>query len=710
MSNTLTYQGHSYNDNEIVSGTSAKTQSLNMRELSVDSASFTLRPILHLGFFTSEPLPFFTRDNKRFYTSEANPLAGGVVQNAPIKQYIDGSQVAVWLAKSIDRVDRDRYRLSCVSPLGLLMQKTHYGGIYNGSKTVSDVVAELMGDAAYFISPEFENIALYGWLPIAPARDNLMQVLFAVNAALTTDADGTLRIGNLSTTPSAVVGAGDIYASGATVEYQAPVTQVVLLEHNFVAGSETRKLFDGVTSDRQLIPFGQPMTNLQATGFTILDSDANYAVLSAGSGVLTGTPYIDTTREIVRPVAEADVPNEVRIEKATLVGTTASSDVADRLQEYYKHRSLIKVAVADKLPRGSIQIYDPYDGNVVGACVEASELAISAVEKTSISALVGFTPWQTIPFTDEHIILDTAWVAQHGNTYTFPADIQPDTNVQIIIIGGGQAGTNGGSGSSGGGSYKSGTIHPGETVNSPAGSGGSGGAAGAKGIGGNIWQGQLSVDPKDAFSFTVGAGGASNGALGVNSTFGTLSSVNGSTGGYFDPVTQTQYGADGVDGVAGANGGNGGSASGTNGSAGSAGGNVETYNGGSGGAGWGHRGLYSDMTEALGGGGGGGAAHGANGSGGGNASSTAGSNRGGNGGAGAAAALAAHCGDGGSGGNGGGGGGGGGAWAYHHDSTSPASAYSYAAAGGSGGAGSVGSAGADGCVILIFRKPAQNNE
>lgn len=694
MSNTLTYQGHTYNDNEIVSGTSAKTQSLNMRELSVDSASFTLRPILHLEFFTNEPFPFFTKDGKRFYTSEANPLAGGVVQNAPIKQYIDGSQVAVWLAKSIDRIDRDKYRLSCVSPLGLLMQKTHYGGIYSGSKTVSDVVAELMGDAAYFISPEFENIALYGWLPIAPARDNLMQVLFAVNAALTTDADGTLRIGNLSTTPSAVVGAGDIYASGATVEYQAPVTQVVLLEHNFVVGVETRKLFDGVTSDRQLIPFGQPMTNLQATGFTILDSNANYAIVSAGRGVLTGTPYIDTTREIVRSVAEADVPNEVRVEKATLVGITASSDVADRLQEYYRHRSLIKVAVADKLPRGSIRIYDPYDGNVVDACVEASELAISAVEKTSISALVGFSPWQTIPFQDIREVLTGS------GTWTVPGGV---TEVTAVLIGAGEDGAdgeNGGAGQSTELIITSAADTKGGTWTTRPGNGGAGGAGGQGGTGGKVFRVSVTVIPDETFTYSIGV---------QDSVFSVYSSANGAASetGYFDPITSTFFAKRGTDGNAGGAGGTGGQAGNDVAQSGHAGDPVGSYIGGNGAGG-----TYRNIPESSsaysggqytsrGGGGGGGAADSANG----------GDATGVNGGAGAngvAGIDGINYGDGGAGGNGGGGGGGGCGFynrhgAYKYGGQSPG--YWATGDGGAGGAGGSGGAGAPGCIILYYRKP-----
>ena len=95
MSNSVTYLGKTYNDDEIISGSIARKQSLNMAELSVDTAEVTLRPYINLDFFTHEPYPMFTRDRLRFETSEANPLAGSFEQNTPVVQRIDGSQVAI---------------------------------------------------------------------------------------------------------------------------------------------------------------------------------------------------------------------------------------------------------------------------------------------------------------------------------------------------------------------------------------------------------------------------------------------------------------------------------------------------------------------------------------------------------------------------------------------------------------------------------------
>lgn len=674
MTNTLTYRGSTFTDSEIISGSSSRAQSLDMRELTVDAAQFTLRVNSHFDFWTNEPYPFFTRDGYRFQTSETNPLADGVVQNAQIKQYINDVQIAVWLVKSIDRLGAEIYRISAVSPLGLLTQRTHYGGIYTGEPAAA-VIADLMGDTAYYIAPEFQNIALYGWLPIAAARDNLMQVLFAINAALATDSDGTLRIENISAAKSLFVGMGDIYASGASVEYLAPVTRVVVLEHQFVVGSESKKLFEGTTSQGQMITFGEPTSNLQADGFTIMESNANYAVVSGGSGTLTGTPYIDTTREVSRDVTSATTENEVRIEKATLVGITASADVAKRLQEYYKHRDSVKVSVANKLPRGVITVYDPYAGELVDACVDSAELNISAVEKTGISALIGFTPWQTVPFEDVQVV-----ITENG-TVTIPEDVE---NVTAVIIGGGSGGEKGEDGAS--------------ALNGSFSTGGIGGAGGIGGSGGKILYAQINTQEVKSFLAIIGKGG-SPGSVGLASSFGEYSSDSGesSPSGYYDPVKKELYAFQGENGIRGGDGGT------QNSNGGDVSYNEETYFGGFPGASV--RGRISGYAY---GGSGGGAAVGANGKNGTPGlteyNNGYGFNNAGSGGSGGNAINRQEVptipGCGGFGGHGGGGGGGSG-------SATGSATYTWSSGqGGNGGTGGSGGTGADGCIILYYRRPA----
>jgi hypothetical protein len=539
MENSVTYLGETYTDEEIISGSFSKHQSLSMSELSVDTMEITIRP--------------------------HNPFVGQFQQNTPLVQYVDGSQVAIWYLQSIERLGANVYKLNGFSSLGRLTQVTHYGGIYDGTQTVADVVDEIMGDLPYEISPEFENISIYGWLPIANARDNLQQVLFAVNAALQTNTQGVLQIKNLPATAQATITQSDIFQSGASVKYDTPVTKVVVVEHQYFVGSGTKELFNGTATGNQLISFDEPMSNLQASGLTIVSSGANYAIVS-GTGALTGTPYVHTMREIERAVTTtATVENIVRVDNATLVGITASSDVAHRLADYYACRNAINVAVAQAfIESGAVaSVFDPYDMVMRSACIDSVQVNLSNTPKSTISALVGYTPWQTVPFADEHELLT-------GNgTWTVPDGVN---HIIAILIGGGQGGREG---NQGGAPTKIGVknysenyspyIYRGEeTTHEPTtDNAGAGGLPGKPGAGGNILRVELTVTPGQTMTYKCGAGGAgarygssSAGTMGEATLLGLFSSANGASNpnGFFDPTSSVTYGSTGASGLAGGKG------------------------------------------------------------------------------------------------------------------------------------------------------------
>lgn len=713
MSNSIAYLGKTYTDAEIISGSFSKSESLNMAELPVDTVELTIRPIANLGFRTSENYPFITADGYEFETTEGNPLSTSFQQNTPIVQYRDGSQTAIWYLQSIDRIGADVYKLNGISSLGRLTQRTHYGGIYNGVQAQT-IIAEIMGDMPYYVDNVFKTVLVYGWLPIATARDNLQQLLFALNANVTTDANGTLRIENLPTATAATVAASDIFQSNANVKYNTPITEVVVLEHQYVAGSDTQQLFDGAATGNQTVTFNEPMSGLTASaGLTIVESGANYAVVS-GTGTLTGTPYIHMTREVSKAVSTADIDNIVRVENATLVGITASADVVNRLAAYYACRNVINVAVAAAFLNvgDTASVYDPFDQIMRSAVIEKCQVGLSATPKSTISALVGFVPWQQEAFDDVHVIITQSGI------YTFPNDIDEDTEVAAILIGGGQGGYNGENGEDGTGGMAFRSASNG-TYTVDAGAGGAGGAGGAKGIGGKILRISFSVDPSDSFPVTIGAGGAANGGIGGDTVFGNYSSATGASSetGYYDAVSQKQYGIYGTDGESGTSGGNGGSSQ----SDGQAGSSLASYNGGAGGIWGGSEYVYPSNPSYSkiyrGGGGGGGASASSNGEDGEDVIHRFESPRtavvekgsGGAGGNGSNGAAAINYGDGGSGGGGGGGGGGAGGTSYNGKyvvNTNKTFGYAYANAGGAGGAGGAGSAGKQGCVILIYRKPA----
>lgn len=676
MKNTLQYNGASYGDAQIKAAQAAMDTSLNERTLDVDTMTVIVQSQTSLAAFS---------------------------QNEPVYFLRGGSQYAQWYLKDVKRVSPDLWTLSMMSSLGRLSQMAHRGGIYNGV-VAGAVIDDICGAVPHLISNAFVNVRLYGYLPyVSPsgengartgnAKDNLLQVLFALNATVRDDTQGTLRIESLPTSVSSILGADRIYRDNAQVIYEPPITSVTVLEHQYISGGDLTTLFEGTTTSGQVIVFREPMSDLTATGFSIIASSANYAILSAGTGVLTGQKYIHTTREITRSVTAAAIPNQARIEDATLVSITNSGDVANRLVDFYAHRTTIECDATIEFEDAGdvVSIFDPYDKIQRDACIEKiSPLNISQTMKGRISAIVGLLPWQVEPFTDEREILTDS------GTWTAPADIAPDTEITVILIGGGEGGASG---------------HDGEDAtdgedNRRYGSGGLGGQGGAGGRGGNILRVSITVQPGEQIAYSVGIGGTgaragtngADGSYGDDTVFGSYSSADGSPSGqgYTDQITAETLATPGDPGAPGGRGDGPAEYSETvsignrHWFPGDKGSNVEGYVDGFAYGGWG-----------------GGAAAGAHGEDGGDGTTSYnggnGFNQGGDGGAGADAIrlpdMPTVFGKGGGGGYGGGGGGGGG-YAAGSDER-----YIFSGSGGLGGSGGHGGDAAPGCIILYYRKP-----
>ena len=621
-------------------------------------------------------------------------------KNDKVEYFRSGSRVGVYYLQSVTRVGPKLYTLSALSAVGLLIVRPHRGGIYTG-QTVAEVVAEICGDIPVLIETVYRGIKLYGWLPIASARDSLVQVLFAIGAWLHTDENGTLRVQKLWNGTASIIGPGSVHAANIQVKYLDPVSAVAVTEHQYIAGTEDVTLFEGTAQQGDVIEFDEPAHTLTAEGFTVLKSGANYAVLSAGTGKLTGKSYIHNRRVVTRTVTEGAAKNVEEIADATLVSLVNSSAVAQRMAAYYACREQLTVDVNPAAEHAGhvVSLWNEWDKQQTLACIASRETKISGLLKSRTSALVGFLPPQpeTTEYYDERVILTGS------GEWTVPEGV---TSLRVVLVEHGADGLDGSSGASGGSVSLIVTdteAKPGGTWSRQPGAGGAGGAGGEGGLGGRILSADLNV-----FSGTVFAYSAD-----TATTFGTLSAQNGSRSdaGFTDPVTGDVFGKKGDDGSAGGDGGGGGSANGSNFNPGENGTGVPPNTGGAG-----SEGNYKRFEESetvykngyllvAGGTGGGGAAVGNNGQ-----DAVQRLTSGVRAGAGANAAPpsgAVNYGCGGYGGNGGGGGGGASGLylrhgAYMYDGT-PSGTW-LDLAGGIGGSGSTGGPGGAGCIIIYYRK------
>lgn len=502
----------------------------------------------------------------------------GFAKNDKVEYFRNGRRVGVYYLQTVERVGSAAYTLSALSALGRLITMRHVGGIYTG-QTVGEVVPQICGPVEVMIESVYASRQLYGYLPYSnpdkekgngrSARDNLSQVLFAIGASLGTDENGVMRVEKLWDGVSATITADQINEDACATVYETPVSAVEITEHQWVKSQDTVTLFEGTAEDGALVTFEEPAHSLTAEGFAITEQGDNYAILSAGTGTLTGKSYNHLTRIVRRTVTDGAEENVVPVSDATLVSLTNSVDVAKRMADYYRHRETIRVDVEPGTERAGrvVQIFHPWDKKMVQACVESRETVISGILNSQTSALVGFTPAQpeSAEYFDERVVLTGS------GEWQVPENV---TAITAVLIGGAQGGHCG----HGGNPAEAKTESYTETI---LGSllqrntdkwalGGKGGKGGDPGSGGKILQATFDVTPAQKFSYACGVGGfgaafdANNwantpntpGAEGTKTTFGSLDSSTGSTSdiGYTDPVTGEVFAAKGEQGIAGGDG------------------------------------------------------------------------------------------------------------------------------------------------------------
>lgn len=534
MNNLITYAGKQFSDDltatyRITSGDCLLEMSALSDSLAANSLTFDVDSL-------DTTLTQYTRNDKMVYSYK-------------------GQQIGTFYVQSVERIGASLYRFSALSGVGLLMGKTHYGGLYSG-ETAAEVIADIVAGTGVNVEIKtiFQEYQLYGWLPIATARDNLSQVLFAIGASLRTMTDGTLRVTSLYNGVSWIRGASVCY-TGGSVDYGTPVARVIVTEHRWEEGTESTELFNGAANEGDIIRFDEPVHNLSASGFNILESNCNYAKVSAGTGTLTGTLYQHYMRDITQTVADSG--DDITVSEAYLVSLVNSVGIAERLADYYSNRDVI---VQDALWQGQqpgdvVRTAHPYGGSA-DIFLSSADLIMSGVLRSSEEGLVGYRP----PNPESQTYYDYSEVLTGSGEWTVPDGVD---NVTAVLIGPGTGGRGGSPGTSDGrygyGSYQNNF----DTTIYYLGGGiaGEGGAAGTPGSPGKVFQSTLDVTPgqKIAYNCPVGgAGGAanSNGSAGQPTTFGTLSSASGSVpeNGYTDPITHKVYAQPGKAGVKGGRG------------------------------------------------------------------------------------------------------------------------------------------------------------
>ena len=519
-----------------------------------------------------------------------------VAFGTPVIWNVEGEFFSKGYAKTVVRVGRTMWKVSCVSGVGLLDEKYHVGGIYRGA-TLQSVVQSIIGNSFSYSFDAGSGVAgatITGHLPYDTARNNLHRVLFSVGASMLRGGENNEYIISYLNDTTRVITDRRVTLGGDVVT-ELPSNVVEITEHYYAAlpSDMTLTLYDNttelVTADHALVVFQDPMHSLSASGLTINESGANYAIVS-GVGTLTGKRYTHIEHLITLDESNGTAKRVKSVKDNHVISEANSLNVARRVLDFYKNSRNVRAKfIADGEKTGEfIQMSDPF-GEPIRAFLKRANVTISSLIGANCELVEGFTPGPYGDYFNSYLIVKGSDLV-NGN-WQVPAAIQ-GKRARIVLFSGAQGGQGGWYGKGGdelrgGGfvevaeSWNDDTFYeyglPGEIQQGFAGGeGGNGGASatrilsldiaslaasypvtlGAGGEGGaggtavrdNVWLAQITYTPPQ------------DGQPGANSVFNGASTANGSEfgGTYYNIVTGEALAQVGVKGQSGAKGGNGG--------------------------------------------------------------------------------------------------------------------------------------------------------
>lgn len=609
-----------FDNDSIESITEDASVSMIGAELSIDQFVPIVRYDLVIRYVI---VPADIEDYQKIITADGLVFCGyynydirAIPYGTPVWFYVGSRIAGLYYISSIDRAGRDTFKLSCVSAVGLMDKQWHAGGVYTGQR-FDWLVADIVGpEYAYTIEPEVAELQVYGWLPYATKRENLHQLLLAYGVNITKSDTGGMLFTFIKATDFYPIPPERVYEGGSVV-YGEPASRVEVVEHayHYLPTIDTITLFDtqGNAAENTTVTFDQPVyaDSLAVDdegSMEILESGVNYAIVS-GSGVLTGRPYVHTTKRLTADNKEAATEKVVTVEDATLITMANSDNCLARISAYYFHSTSVRntIVLEDEKP-GRRYVFQNAFLEHTSAFMSSMSMVTSNITSAECEYIEGYVPIAQGNSFQRRDILPLKDTEQ---TWTVPKSVfaKDVPQIRVVLIGAGSTGASGHTGK------------PGEIASDDqGGAGGKGGKGGAGGKGGKIYS--TVIDCGNIASLKYGRNGVNTyirgGSLYYSSDLGRSSET-----GFVELFTGAVYALPGNNGVDGADGGKGGCYPpiGGSGNKAEAGINVETkdktYTGGKAGnrsimnGGFGN--IHENLKLYFGGSGGGGAAYGNNG-------------------------------------------------------------------------------------------------
>jgi len=503
---------------------------------------YVFKPTDRDGIMTSDGYVFCSKQN---YDIRTLPYG------TKIEYYANGSIVANFYCKTVERVGKSWYAITATSAIGLLDKQYHKGGVYQGTY-VQDVIEDIIGtDFDYFIDGIVAVQTVYGWLPYATKRENLYQLMLAYGIECVVGDNGSMFF-TFPEVEEAQEIPNDRVFQGGKVIYDEPASLVEVNEHAFFYDPDMAEvvLFDNssaAAAEDTTVIFDQPIepTSIYCSSgdIEIHSVYANYAVIS-GTGILKGKPYVHNIRLISNTNNSATVEKVVSVKDATLVSFVNADNVLNRLSEYYFNVQHVEqdIQVENEKPGLRYISHNSY-GEVFTGYILKMTKNISSFARAACQFIVNYTPTGSGQGYTNRLLFPLGDGESH--TWEIPEYVfQKETpSFRVTLIGKGQNGEDGANG-------ENGTV----ASYNRAGKGGAGGAGGAGGSGGNILT--VTLLATGMTEITVANEGTESA---LHSLYYDYSSANGAPSpyGFFDPLSGQIFARAGKSGEAGARGGNG---------------------------------------------------------------------------------------------------------------------------------------------------------
>lgn len=553
MSNEIIYRKNSITNADIVTGNCFLSHAMTGETLASDTLDFRVWSDTGLGRVDAD---FIDSDGKTILTSDGKVFRSMVdedytefVPGSSLEYKRDGKLVSKFFLRDVKRAGKYMYDFSCVSAIGVLGDTMHYGGIYTG-QTVATVAGEILEGLPYEIDPIVGDIELYGWLPFDTKRNNLQQITIATAIAVRTKPDGSLLLTALSNDIKGSIGA-DRMSIGGNVAVDTPYSAVQVTEHYYQALDEEIILFSDSSVKTEFLKFNEPIHDISATGGTILESGANYAIVECnGFTEVKAKKYLHTTRTVTVGAVEGLPSDKIySVNNATLITSLNSSGVAQKLYEAYTKPKTIQADVfyGSEKAGDVVNVINPYSQDIESAFLKKQDINISNKLLANSDYLVDYTPSGAVTGYKNRVLITA------GSSWKVPAGVK---EIRAVLIGGGDGGYGGENGEPGERGGKVANIgrefKESDTMQFFGQWNGNGGVAGKGGEPGNpgkvLDTGAITVTPGETISLSIGLGGAGGGAeqpgnTGGHTTFRGISSANGRVipQGYVDIVTSARY-------------------------------------------------------------------------------------------------------------------------------------------------------------------------